>query len=145
MKPRSINLIRGPGKSLIVHHDGHPIYGHLGRADTPYADVISVDCWAHVQRLFTDEIKAEKAPHAQEIVDLIGEPYAVDATTSGRPPPVRRVIRRRESVPTLECIKMRLGQLKPQYLEKGDIGQAIRYVEKRWAGLPYSSMMAASS
>lgn len=114
------------GKSLIVHHDGHPIYGHLGRPDSPYADIISVDCWAHVRRPFMDEIKAEKTPHAQEIVDLIGELYAVDVTTSGKPSPVRRAIRRRESVPILEHIKTRLGELKPQYLEKGDIGQAIR-------------------
>lgn len=97
--------------------------------------VISVDCWAHVQRLFTDEIKAEKALHAQEIVDLIGELYAVNAKIRGKPPSVRSVVRRRDSMPVLERIKKRLDELKPQYLEKGDMGKAIRYVEKRWSRL----------
>lgn len=113
------------GKSLIVHHDGHPIYGHLGRPDTSYADIVSVDCWAHVRRLFMDEVKAGKAPHAQQVVDLIGELYKVDATTRGKPPPVRSEIRRRNSAPILERIKKRLDELKPRYLEKGDMGQAI--------------------
>lgn len=123
------------GKSLIVHHDGHPIYGHLGRPDTPYADIVSVDCWAHVQRLFTDEIKAEKAPHAQEIVDLIGELYAVEKPIRGKPPLVRAAVRRRDSAPILARIRKRSRELEPQYLEKSDMGKAIRYVDKRWTGL----------
>ncbi len=123
------------GRSLIVHHDGHSIYGHLGRPDTPYKDIVSVDCWAHVRRLFTDEIKAEKAPHAHEIVDLIGELYAVEKPIRGKPPLVRSAVRRRDSVPVLARIRRRLRELEPQYLEKSDMGRAIRYVDKRWTGL----------
>ena len=74
-RTRAMEHVQGlpAGKSLIVHHDGRPIYCHLGRPDTPYEDIISVDCWAHVRRRFTYEITAEKAPHARETIDLIGK------------------------------------------------------------------------
>lgn len=123
------------GRSLIVHHDGHRIYGHLGRPGTPYEAIVSVDCWAHVRRLFMDEIKAEKAPHAQEIVDLIAGLYAIEETIRGNPPSARRAVRRRESVPILEEINARLTELEAQYLEKNDMGQALKYVLNRWTGL----------
>lgn len=122
-------------RSLIVHHDGHPIYGHLGRPGTPYEAIVSADCWAHVRRLFMDEIKAEKAPHAQEIVDLIAQLYAVEAPIRGKPSSARSAVRRQDSGPILERIKGRLVELKAQYLEKNDMGQAIEYVLKRWTGL----------
>lgn len=123
------------GKSLVVHHDGHRIYGHLGRPGTPYENIVSVDCWAHVRRLFMDEVKAEKAPHTQEIVDLIARLYVVEAPIRGKPPTARSAVRRQESVPILEKIKARLTELEAQYLEKNDMGQAIRYVLSRWNGL----------
>lgn len=85
--------------------------------------------------MFTDEVKAEKAPHAQEIVDLIGELYAVEKPIRGKPPLIRSAARRRDSAPSLAKIRRRLRELEPHYLEKCDMGHAIRYVDKRWIGL----------
>ncbi|KFI29428.1 hypothetical protein CN97_16035 [Haematobacter massiliensis] len=122
-------------RSLIVHHDGYAGYGHLGRAETPYAHIVSVDCWAHVRRLFTDEIKAEKSLYATEIVDLIAELYAVEKPINGKAPDVRAEIRQRQSVPILDRIRFRLAEVENKYLGKSDMGKAIRYVQDRWTGL----------
>ncbi|MFT3690209.1 IS66 family transposase [Paenirhodobacter sp.] len=122
-------------RSLIVHHDGYRGYGHLGRLDTPYVNIMSVDCWAHVRRLFMDELKAEKSPHAVEIVDLIAELYSIEKPINGKAPDVRAEIRRRQSVPILNRIDSRLKELESNYLGKTDMGKAIRYVQDRWTGL----------
>lgn len=122
-------------RSMIVQHDGYAGYGHLGRPQTPYEDIVSVDCWAHVRRMFTDEIKAERAPHASEIVSLIRELYAVEASANGSAALVRAAARQTHSVRILERLKVWLAEIGAHYLEKSDMGKAIRYVQARWTGL----------
>ncbi|MBK4216170.1 IS66 family transposase [Paracoccus caeni] len=122
-------------RQLIVHHDGHRIYGHLGEVGTPFEQIVSVDCWAHVRRLFMDEIKAEKAPHAKEIVTLIRELYAIESAINGKAPLVRASVRRKESRPVLDRIRNRLMELEKHYLGKSDMRKAIRYTLTRWIGL----------
>jgi transposase len=58
---------------------------YKGSAAAP-AEIVEIACWAHVRRKVFDIWKADKGPAAKDILDRIGQFYAVEDTVRGQPP-----------------------------------------------------------
>lgn len=91
-------------------------------------------CWAHVRRKF-DEIEAFFPTQCREILDLIGELYAVEKLCPTGPPghELRRKLRSERSREILARIHK--WALETRALPESGLGKAIAYMTGLWAGL----------
>ncbi|MGH9779659.1 MAG: IS66 family transposase [Candidatus Acidiferrales bacterium] len=125
----------------IVLADGYTAYAALARAGPSFT---LVHCWAHVRRKF---IEAE--PHfpdpCREILDLIGQLYAVEAEVpavlrdgpSTREDALRQLrgLRHDRSRPLVAAIRDWAYTQKPRALPESSLGKAIAYMLGLWPGL----------
>ena len=103
----------------------YPSFVH--RREGP-GDLVLANCWAHVRRYF---VKAEpNYPVAQEMIDLIGQLYVLEA---GADPAERQSIRQEKSRPIVDEIQAWL--LLQRVLPKSSLGKAVAYTSKLWPGL----------
>lgn len=137
------NRAKGSAQQLLAGYrgtvvaDGYGAYEALARAGPGFT---LAHCWAHVRRKFV-EIESHYPRQAQEILDLIGELYAVEREIL--PPGVedspaarltQRAQRREErSRPLIE--RIRVWAESQTALPRSGLGQAIRYMKELWAGL----------
>jgi transposase len=91
-------------------------------------------CWAHVRRKF-DEIEALFPTQCRQILDLIGELYAVETLCPTGPPgdELRRKLRGERSREILTRIQR--WALETRALPESGLGKAIAYMTGLWAGL----------
>lgn len=125
----------------IVVADGYAAYDALARAGP---SLTLAHCWAHVRRKF---VKAE--PHfpdpCREILDLIGQLYAVEAEVPAvmREDPATREealdrlrrLRQERSRPVVAAIRDWAYAQKPRTLPESSLGDAIDYMLGLWTGL----------
>lgn len=128
------------GYTGVVMVDGYKGYDAAARAG-PFT---LAHCWAHVRRKFFDQKKNE--PHASEqILDLIGELYAIEARlpsifdlTVGDDAAVREkrlALRNAESRLVLDRIKTWAIDTSPRALPQSGLRKAIDYMLTLWPGL----------
>jgi len=118
----------------IVIADGYGAYEALARAGPSFH---LVHCWAHVRRKFV-EIEENFPSQTQEILDLIGELYAVEAlvpSRNGNDDVLRlrgelRASRSREIVR-----RIRDWAIAQRPLPQSGLGKAIDYMLGLWKGL----------
>jgi transposase len=114
--------------------DGYKAYETLARErDGP--DLTLVHCWAHVRRKF---VGAEPHYHeAGEMVDRIGQLYAVEAEAKRESPEERlaslSALRAEQSKPILDEIRTWL--MTQRALPRSALGKAIAYTSDLWPGL----------
>lgn len=125
----------------IVVADGYGAYSAL--ADRAGPSFTLAHCWAHARRKFV-EIENYYPQPAQEILELIGELYAVEkrvppaqpgesaAETQGRLA-LRARLRQEHSRPITE--KIHAWASTQRALPRSGLGQAIRYLLGLWPGL----------
>jgi transposase len=124
------------GYKGIVVADGYAAYSALARAAPGFT---VVNCWAHVRRKFIET--SENFPVAcPQILDLIGELYAVERDVSERPGlsdkerlVVRGDVRRTRSKEILSRIQQ--WALEQRALPQSGLGKAIAYMAGLWTGL----------
>lgn len=115
-----------------VISDGYGVYDSLAR-DGPGFSL--AHCWAHVRRKFV-EIEANYPRACGEILDRIGELYAIEREASGGAPETaerRAQLRRERSQPVVQQIR-RWAESQGA-LPKSGLGRAIEYMLGLWKGL----------
>jgi transposase len=120
-------IIRGFSGTLVC--DGYTAYHALQKQGASFR---IAHCWAHVRRKF---IEAEdSAPSAcREVLDLIGELYAVEREMKDKPPDALLAARQAKSKPILQQIQR--WALSTSTLPQSPLGKAIGYLSSLWPGL----------
>ena len=107
---------------------------YKGLAATP-AEVVEIACWAYVRRKVFDIWKADKGPAAKDILDRIGQLYAVEDKVRGKPPDQRAAVRMAEAAPLVADLRTVLDGLLRRFSGKSPLAGAIRYAVTRWTEL----------
>lgn len=109
--------------------DGYTAYGALLKQGARFR---IAHCWAHVRRKF---IEAEQsAPSAcKEVLDLIGELYAIEREMKNRPPDELLAVRQTRSKSALQQIQR--WAMQTTSLPQSALGKAIGYMSSLWPGL----------
>src|SRR5262249_22627153 len=89
-------------------------------------------CWAHVRRKFVD-IEEQFPDLCREILDLIGELYALESSAKSLEPEARRSLRQAHSKPVVQRIHD--WALRTETLPQSSLGKAIAYMGGIWDGL----------
>jgi len=124
----------------IVLADGYGAYAALARAGPGFT---LAHCWAHVRRKFVEAEPHYPAPCA-EVLDLIGQLYAVERACPGADPAaseetraatldLRARLRREQSSAIVEAI--RAWAYQQRALPESSLGKAIAYMLGLWPGL----------
>jgi transposase len=113
--------------------DGYKAYDTLARERE--GSVTLAHCWAHVRRKF---VEAEPHyPEAAEMVDRIGQLYAIEAEVKRASPEERlatlAALRAEQSKPVLDEIRTWL--MTQRALPRSALGKAIAYTSGLWPGL----------
>jgi transposase len=111
--------------------DGYSAYKALAKLNS---SIKLAHCWAHVRREFV-EIQSFYPQEAGEILDLIGELYAVEALCPAGSPgdTLRAQLRTQRSRGIVERIKM--WATISRALPESALGKAIAYMSGIWSGL----------
>jgi len=139
------NRAKGSAEQLLsgyrgrVVADGYGAYEALARAGPGFT---LAHCWAHVRRKFV-EIESHYPRQVREILDLIGELYAVEREPLARQAQdcddgtarlvLRAQLRAERSRPLIASI--RLWAESQTILPRSGLGQAIHYMQELWPGL----------
>jgi transposase len=114
----------------IVMCDGYASYPSFVKKRDGPGRVVLANCWSHARRKF---VQAQKNyPVAEEMVELIGQLYAIEKDAGGALEALAE-LRRLKSQPITDEIKAWL--LSKQALPKSSLGKAITYTSKLWPGL----------
>lgn len=89
-------------------------------------------CWAHVRRKYIEAESSAAAP-CKEILDLIGELYAVEREMKERPPDELLAARQARSKDVMRRIQLWARQTSS--LPQSALGKAIGYMSSLWPGL----------
>lgn len=122
-----------PEYAGVVMCDGYGAYESLAKTN---ARLVLAHCWAHVRRKFID-IETGFPQESKEIVDLIGELYAVEADCPRGPAgdERRRALRNERSRAIVQRIGAWMYTTYPNTLPEGGLAKAIRYMGGMWVGL----------
>ena len=115
----------------IAMTDGYGAYQALRKQGGKFR---LAHCWAHVRRKF-DEVEAFFPQQCRQILDLIGELYAIEKLCPTGPPgdELRRKLRSERSREILARIHR--WALETRALPESGLGKAIAYMAGLWAGL----------
>ena len=114
----------------VVIADGYSAYSSLAKNGGRFQ---LAHCWAHVRRKF---IEVEPVvPIASEMLDMIGEIYAIEQSCPTGPPgdELRRRLRNERSREVVRRIQNWLQQTRA--LPQSGLGKAISYAGGMWSGL----------
>ena len=128
-KTASDNLERYRG---ILQTDGYGGYNSLRARD----DIISLGCWAHCRRKFTDVVKiSSKSGKAHEVVKWIGKLYQIEseAREKNLSFDARKELRQSQAPPILRKIQEVITKSIPP--PKSALGKAITYALNQWGDL----------
>jgi transposase len=97
------------------------------------AKLEQVSCWAHARRKIYEIHASDNSPAAaKELLDIIGELFAVEAAIRGKPPDERLKVREEHAVPLLENLKYRMEAIVSKISAKSKFADAINYALSRW-------------
>lgn len=96
----------------FLHADAYSGFNTLYRPDplTGVARLVEVACWAHARRKLYEVHAATNSPAAQELLQRIGELFAIEANVRGHQPQERLAVRAEQSVPLLAQMRTRFEQ-----------------------------------
>jgi len=116
----------------VLQSDGYGVYDNLG-AGIEYAG-----CLAHVRRKVFNAHKLSPAdPVPQQLLDTIGEIYAVEAEarTAGAGAEQRLALRQDRSRPLMDRLREQLVSARATVLPKSVLGRACTYALGQWTRL----------
>lgn len=102
-----------------------------------YADgrIVEAACWAHARRKYYDVYVMDRSPTAHEVLERIGELYAIEREIRGQSPKERSAARQSRSAPVLEQLQAWLRATHASLSVKSPLAGAIQYTLARWAAL----------
>lgn len=118
------------GKLLADAYPGYNLVSHAVR----------IACMAHIRRKFVDALKlvslSERSNSlAAEVIELIGELYAIEQVGKGLSDEKLLALRDRDSRPLVNQIEAWLKKHSDQALPKTALGRAIRYGLAQWPAM----------
>lgn len=119
--------------SGILQADGYAGYNVV-------SDATRIACMAHIRRKFVDALKLVPSSSrsdsvAAEIIELIGELYAIERVGKGLPDEELLALRDRDSRPLVSRIESWLRDHRDKALPKTALGNAIRYGLQQWPAM----------
>ena len=116
------------GFSGFLQADAYTGFGAL------YTDgrIAEVACWAHFRRELFERHKQQPTALTTDLLDRIGELYAIEAEIRGQPAEIRRSIRQERSRPLVTALRVALDDALRKLAPKSPMATAIRYGTKRW-------------
>ena len=102
-----------------------------------YADgrIIEVACWAHFRRELFERHTQQPTALTTDLLDRIGQLYAIEAEIRRQPAEVRRTIRQQRTRPLIDALRARLDDALRHLSPRSEMARAIRYGTGRWASL----------
>lgn len=94
--------------------------------------VSEVACWAHYRRELFERHKQQPTALTTDLLDRIGQLYAIEAEIRGQPADVRRSTRQARSLPLVMALRVALDDALRKLAPKSPTTKAIRYGTKRW-------------
>ena len=94
--------------------------------------VSEVACWAHFRRELFERHKQQPTALTTDLLDRVGQLYAIEAEIRGQPPDIRRSIRQERSRPLVTALRAALDDALRKLAPKSPTTKAIRYGTKRW-------------
>lgn len=127
---------RHPGEHLAAFEGTLQADGYAG-FNALYATgrVREAACWAHVRRKFFEIASADPKSMAAEVIERIGELYAIEAEVRGRSADERRAARQARAGPRLAHLERQLRDTLGRISRKSPLALAIGYALKRWEAL----------
>ena len=121
----------------FLHADAYGGFNTLYRPDpqTGIVRLVEVACWAHARRKIYEVHAATASPAAKELLERIGELFAIEAEIRGRTPQERLAVRTERSAPLLAQMKNRFENTLSKISRKLALAGAIRYSLSRWDAL----------
>lgn len=116
----------------LMQADAYSGYNGLYAADRKPGLIFEAACWAHGRRKFFELADLQKAPVAIEAVRRIDELFAIEREINGKPPDVRKAVRRKRSKPLVESLEIWLRDERKKLSSKAPVTKAIDYSLKRW-------------
>lgn len=125
------------GCSGYLHADAYAGFNDLYKANpiTGASRLTEVACWAHARRKIYEVHAATKSPAAHDLLEHIGELFAVEAGIKGKPPEERLKVRTAKAVPKLDALKALLDDTLSKISSKSTLAKAIRYSLSLWPSL----------
>jgi len=101
------------------------------------SEAVRIACMAHIRRKFVDALKlvplsARSDSLAAEIIEMIGELYAIEREGNGLSDEELLALRSRNSRPLVDRIEAWLKEHRDKALPKTALGNAIRYGLEQW-------------
>jgi hypothetical protein len=121
----------------FLHADAYAGFKNLYRPDPLTGDtrLVEVACWAHARRKIYEVHHATQSPAAKELLERIGELFAIEEEIRGRSPQERHAVRQERSVPLLAGLKTTFEETLGRISRKSSLSEAIRYSYLRWDAL----------
>lgn len=119
----------------ILQADGYAGFDRLYNDTDPQHPVKEAACWAHVRRKFYDIHVATQSPLALEVLNRIGELYAIEAQIRGSPPTLRQQMRSLHATAKLQALHAWFVAQLASLSKKSELAGAIRYAFLRWQAL----------
>jgi transposase len=116
----------------ILQTDGYSGYN----TQRARKNIISLGCWDHARRKFTDVVKAagnNKSGKAGKVLEKIAKLYEIERTLKGCSVDERKQIRQEQSKPKLEALESFLNKINPP--PKSLLATAVAYCRNQWADL----------
>lgn len=98
-------------------------------------NLIELGCWAHVRRKFFELVQSHQSPKGQQMLDLIGKLYKIEADAKDLNPDQRHAIRQREAIPILDAIELFLADTQQVARPNSGLSRAVAYTVRRWTSL----------
>ena len=118
----------------FLHADAYGGFNGLYKDDpkTGAAPLAQVLCWAHARRKIYEVHADTASPAAKELLESIGELFAIEDSIRGKSPDVRLKVRQEHAVPILSKLKHRMEEILGKVSGKGTLAEALRYSVSRW-------------
>lgn len=130
--------------NFLTRDDGSMYSGKL-QADgyagyNVVSEAVRIACLAHIRRKFVEALKlvplsARSDSVAAEIIEMIGELYAIERAGRGLPDEELLALRNHDSRPLVARIESWLKEHRDKALPKTALGNAIRYGLEQWPAM----------
>jgi transposase len=117
----------------ILQADGYAGFGALYEREKH--PLLEAACWAHVRRKFYDVYVEQRSDKALEVIQRIGQLYAIERQIRGQVPAARSQARREYAAPLLQDLHHYLTAMQAHLSAKAPLSGAIQYALTRWAAL----------
>lgn len=94
--------------------------------------IAEVACWAHLRRELFERHTRQPTALSTDLLDRIGQLYAIEAEVRGQNAEVRRSIRQERSRPLVTELHTAMEHALRKLSPKSEMAKAIRYGTKRW-------------